>query len=446
MDTFEVETIEVGEIAPDAKLSNGEKLYRGRLRKSIKNVVVKIIPNQEFEDFKKRVNREIYAAKANERNQNVLSVEKIEVNTNDGQLYIAYEDFDHTLKNIVDDTLNKPIKQILLTATEGLMHFHDKKFVHRNIRPENIVIKEENSNYNGKIADLSMSKLLTDGKNVTISRDFSENGFSAPELINYFNIDQGNKKKSTNNSQRKKVTEKVDIFSMGVVYFYAFTEYHPFARDGRSLQQNICDKKFVPNFNTLKKSKSLSAVEVPLITNLIQKMIQYDPKKRPTIKQVLNHPFFWTDQRKVAFLTVTSQYIQGCDMEDKESMRAQCGPSYENWQENLDPKVQETLKEKRKYKNDVTELLRSLRNLPAHVNEKRNEDLRNFFNQYQNGVVGYFSEQYPYYFIDFYNYFIEYSSYDTLREFYCDCYVVGRYGTHKCNQIEAFCAFDWETN
>lgn len=316
---------------------------------------------EEFEEFKKRIDREFNAAKENERNQNVLSVEKIEINPEKTRAFIAYEDFDCTLENIVRNNLDKPIKQILLTATEGLMHFHEK-FVHRNIRPENIVIKDEKSGTNGKIADLSMSKLLTVAKKVTISRDFSKNGYSAPELINFFNIDKGNKKKTTNDSQRKKVTEKVDTFSMGVVYFYAFTGCHPFERDGKECQQNICDKKFIPNYNTLNKSK-LNAGEVPLLANLIKAMIQYNFKERPTIKQVLNHPFFWNNQHKIEFLTASSQYIQGCDKEDKEQMQAQCGPSYNNWQETLDEEVQKPLKEKRKYKDDVTELSRSLRNL-----------------------------------------------------------------------------------
>lgn len=327
-------------------------------------MVVKIVEIQELEEYKKRINREFHANKESERIQNVLSVEKIEENIEAGRSYIAYENFDYTLQNIINDSLQKPIKQILLTATKGLMRFHDKKFVHRNIRPENIVVQEESNEFDGKIADLSMAKPFTDG--VTISRDFSENGFSAPELINYFNIDQENRRKSGRKNQKEKVTEKVDVFSMGVVYFYASTGYHPFDRDGKSLQQNICDKKFVPNFNTLKKSKILNVGEVPLITNLIKAMIQYDPKNRPTIKQVLNHPFFWTDHQKREFLTVTSQFIQGCDKKDKELMHAQVGQSYVNWKENLDEKVLQTL-EKRKYGNDVTELLRSLRNLVSII-------------------------------------------------------------------------------
>jgi len=77
------------------------------------------------------------------------------------------------------------------------------------------------------------------------------------------------------------------------------------------------------------------------------------------------------------------------------------------------------------------------------VNEKNNEELRNFFNKHPNGVIGYFSELYPSCLNDFYNYFIKDSFYDTLRQFYCDCYVGSRYGTHKCKEIENFCAFDW---
>ena len=39
-------------------------------------------------------------------------------------------------------------------------------------------------------------------------------------------------------------------------------------------------------------------------------MIQKDPKKRYTIKDVLNHPFFWDEFRKLNFLQEFSDYIE----------------------------------------------------------------------------------------------------------------------------------------
>jgi len=42
-------------------------------------------------------------------------------------------------------------------------------------------------------------------------------------------------------------------------------------------------------------------------------MIQKDPKKRYTIKDVLNHPFFWDEFRKLNFLQEFSDYIESHD-------------------------------------------------------------------------------------------------------------------------------------
>lgn len=368
------------------------------MKNSIKDIVVKKIDMNEMAEFQKRMDREVKANKESERIKNVLNFEKIEFVKKSSICLIAYENFDYTLVNYVDkfihnknipgiSNINIPIKQILLTATEGLMHFHNKGFVHRNIDYENIVIVDEDGCSTGKIADLSMSKKLVDDK-ASISRDLSKNICSAPELIEFYKRNKTNKRKSTGENLGKKISKEIDVFSLGIVYFYALTGDHLFDREGSDVDKNICNSKFKPRLDSLQCSNVIKPWEVPLATSLIRCMVQRDPKMRPTIKYILNHPFFWSDQHKELFLFTSSQYIQGCGEKNsknedskenekisydsnyvntcqgKELMNIKYGTNYAKWYSNLenDDSIPEKIKRGIR-NNDPTELLRSLRNI-----------------------------------------------------------------------------------
>lgn len=55
-----------------------------------------------------------------------------------------------------------------------------------------------------------------------------------------------------------------------------------------------------------------------------------------------------------------------------------------------------------------------------------------------------FLRLYPSLLSDIFNYFIKFSSYDTLREFYCDCYLTQVNTEHQCKQKSEFIIYDWE--
>ncbi|KAL7012168.1 hypothetical protein ACKWTF_014664 [Chironomus riparius] len=300
------EEIEIGDlihnINPDKELSvEGNLIFHGRLKNTVsKDLIIKKIKKSEYSKYQERIDREVKATIESLKLKNVLNIEKIVESNNGEYCYIAYEHFTGTLATSIKTSL--PIKLILFTATEGLMHLHDKCFIHRNICPGNIVICEEDQQLVGKITDSSFSKCLSDDKQASISHDFSENSYSAPELIKLYD---------SNREFTGKVGDRVDVFSMGIVYFNALTEFNLFERDGKSVEKNILNDDFQPIYKTLNKSKFLKNYEVPLAEQLIKSMVQYDPNLRPTIKQVLNHPFFWSDDQKEYFLFVASQFIQG---------------------------------------------------------------------------------------------------------------------------------------
>jgi len=295
--------------------------------------------------------------------------------------FLAYQNFDYSLDNLVlgnvEQVSDMTITKILYTATKGLMKLHDSEIIHRNIQPENVVIFRKE----GKIAYHDLSKMVSNGKKVMISRDFSENDYSAPELIEIYKHNRANQKKAKGYTKEKNIADgfKVDIFSMGIVYFYALTGFHLFERYGKETKKNILKQNFDFDFKSLNNLKSLEPWRIPLAKQLIEAMVQYDPRNRPTVKQVLNHPFFWNNDQTEQFLKIASQYIQGCDNSDKEKISSKNVPGTETWDKDLEQGIRDHLakygsKSKNKsnkkvtlqqevYINPATDFLKQLRNL-----------------------------------------------------------------------------------
>lgn len=92
--------------------------------------------------------------------------------------------------------------KILVGTANGLAHLHNSfnpPIIHYNIKPSNILLDE---NYNAKISDFGLTKLVTKLDKHAISNRFqSAPGYAAPELA----------------CHSLRVTEKCDVFSFGVL-------------------------------------------------------------------------------------------------------------------------------------------------------------------------------------------------------------------------------------
>lgn len=329
----------------------------------MKKVIIKKVELQELELFRKRYDRVYQTGIDSQEITNVLNVEHIEQKIENDKLiyYITYKHFLYALNEFMDDknlANSSLIKHILCTATKGLMHFHDTNYVHRNIRPENIVICQNDSDYVGLIADISMSKPLTDDKKQTVSCKFPDDQYSAPELIIYDRMDKDAEKKATIERQKRKVTSKVDVYSMGMVYYYAVNEKgYPF---------NNRNNRKVPNVDVLKYSAFFkdALYEVPLAMQLIQSMLQQNPDKRPNDKNVLNHPFFWDNKKRIEFLSFASEYINSKDFQGNDVFndRNTFKTDYSEWKKILPLEVLKAMKKGGNFPDNVIGLLRALRN------------------------------------------------------------------------------------
>ena len=146
--------------------------------------------------------------------------------------------------------------------------------IHRDIKPENIMItnREKNGCLQVKLIDFGTAKIFEKGhqENKYVGSSY----YMAPEII------------------RRKYDEKCDLWSIGVIMYILLTGRPPFdGNDDDEILENV--KKGV--YDTY-------SYPYPLLSShskdLINKLLQYDPKKRISADQAIEHTWFKTAEFK----------------------------------------------------------------------------------------------------------------------------------------------------
>lgn len=270
--------------------------------------------------------------------------------------YIALDKFDTSLDQFVEfydkfPSLVSPargydVKDALCQITRGVQHLHSLKLVHRDIKPQNILVRPVKSNRalpDGQltpllfvISDFGLCKPLEDGPDSVFAATRTAagtTGWKAPELLvssrdavaaplasvesTQSTVSQPASKSVTASSTSdgpsgtiidppsgRRATKAIDIFSLGCVFFYVLTRgAHPFDRGGSPLARdlNIKDDKY----DTSLLRDSFVGYDYDA-DDLIMQMIMHNPKARPDTSGVLSHPYFWKVEHKLDFLCAVS--------------------------------------------------------------------------------------------------------------------------------------------
>lgn len=160
---------------------------------------------------------------------------------------------------------------------KGLKACHDVGVIHRDIKPQNLLLS---ACYQLKISDFGLSHLLKDLRdtaNETMKTQCGTRGFQAPELL-----------------KGERYTKACDIFSCGVVLFILLVGYRPFEHAWREDKwyKPMCEQK--PNeFWSIHNSVKLDDDSKELLNG----MLAYRPQRRLTLQECLKHK--WVAGRKV---------------------------------------------------------------------------------------------------------------------------------------------------
>ncbi|KAF8523781.1 hypothetical protein BU17DRAFT_74941 [Hysterangium stoloniferum] len=381
--------------------SQGTIVYEGSLQG--RAVAVKRL----LRDFVTIAAREVELLQESDDHPNVIRYYYKEFK--DGFLYIALELCPASLADIVErpDAFSAIAsvfdpKRGLAQITAGLQHLHMLKIVHRDIKPQNILVsRPKNGQHRMLISDFGLCKKLDVDQTSflpTVHGAMAAGtvGWRAPEILRGTGSTVSARSAGSAGAGAKptRLTKSVDIFALGCLFYYTLTGgSHPFG------------DRFEREGNILKGRMDLGALEqfgeegVEAV-HLISSMLDQDAKVRPDTTNCLIHPFFWTPARRLSFLQEASDVFEIMCRDPREAplIALETGAFDvvgNDWHTRLDRVFVENLGKFRKYDGrSVQDLLRALRNKKHHYQDLP-DHVKRHLGPLPEGFLGYFTRRFP---------------------------------------------------
>ena len=418
---------------------HGTMVYKGKF--GGRDVAVKRML-KEFYDI---ASHEVGLLQESDDHPNVIRY--FDKETAGGFLYIALELCPASLQDVIEKpschsqlipSSGLDMPNMLKQITSGLLYLHTLKIVHRDIKPQNILVSAPKLSLTNPsasapprllISDFGLCKKLEGDQNsfrATTAFAAGTSGWRAPELL----VDDDpnlppvsapidlSRVDTTNNSEplvvdpqtNRRATRAIDIFSLGCVFYYCLTQgSHPFDKDG----------KFMREANIVKGLYNLDSLGCMgdfqwEAKDLIGEMLSKNPKQRPDAEGILTHPFFWPPEDRLEFLCHVSDAFEHEKFEEDKRRRED--EYYESstslsYLEDYGPVIldeargdflralpgefKDTMAKQRKYKGDsVLDLLRALRNKKNHY-EDMPDNVKEKVGPLPAGYLGFWTRRFP---------------------------------------------------
>ncbi|XP_038851917.1 sensor for unfolded proteins in the ER ire1-like [Salvelinus namaycush] len=155
-----------------------------------------------------------------------------------------------------------------------------------------------------------------------------------------------------------------DIQVVGMLTYYILSGgHHPFGR-GPRCESNILDGQY-----------NLDHVADEVAKDLIEWMINEDPKKRPTVEETLDHPYFWDEERRVEYLRRIGNEKEVGKYSDADPKllealkQSAMERTFCQWKSKLPSDLIKKMDGRKPYPENMLGLLRFIRNLHEHYAE-----------------------------------------------------------------------------
>ena len=249
----------------------------------------------------KRIAREILIMKYCQH-ENIIPLFDVIIHLNKDQnnnrtvdVYIVMEKMDSDLQKIIaskQELSDEHYQFILYQMLRALYFLHSANIIHRDFKPSNVLINEDCT---VKLCDFGMSRGIKE-ENALLTEYVVTRYYRAPEVM----------------LSSHHYTKKIDVWSIGGAFAELLSKKFMFPGENYIAQikliidvlgtQDVKDldfisnssaKNFVMQFQNIPK-KNFSDIlkcENPLAVDLVEKMLVFNPDKRYSIEDCLNHPY-----------------------------------------------------------------------------------------------------------------------------------------------------------
>jgi mitogen-activated protein kinase 1/3 len=237
----------------------------------------------------------------NLRHENILRLLSGELN--EDKLKLEFEHVDYNLDQVISlsshSLTNDLTQYIFYQIVLGVSYLHSMNVQHLDLKPSNIFVKK---NMSIKIAGFGTAKptfIQEKDTPVLVKQDF----FTSPESI-------------LNNNKNEKCPFKADIWSIGCIFFELLNKKCRLGQKRHYLEllnlmmkligkpdktqlgfvKNECARDWIKhqkNYPKIQPSMYLENKKVPESSkHLLNQLLKFNPTERPSIDQILKHPYF----------------------------------------------------------------------------------------------------------------------------------------------------------
>ncbi|KAJ4201953.1 serine/threonine protein kinase, CMGC, CDC2/CDK sub [Fusarium falciforme] len=235
------------------------------------------------------------------RHVNIVALQEVMVEKND--CFMVFEYLSHDLTGLLNhpsfklDAAQK--KHLAKQMFEGLDYLHTRGVLHRDIKAANILVSNEGIL---KLADFGLARFYAKRHQLDYTNRVITIWYRSPELL----------------LGETKYTAAVDVWSAACVMVEIFARHAIFTGDGTELSQlekiynilgtptlqdwpNLVDMAWFELLRPTAKRKNVFGDKyrdkvTPAAFELLSAMFQYDPAKRPSASEVLQHPYFTKEE------------------------------------------------------------------------------------------------------------------------------------------------------
>ncbi|XP_021749180.1 receptor-like kinase TMK4 [Chenopodium quinoa] len=165
-------------------------------------------------------------------------------------------------------------RKIILHIAKGLAYLHEdcqKRIAHLDVKPQNVLLDQE---FNAKLSDFGLAKLMDKDQSYVLTQMRGTRGYLAPEWLG------------------RKITEKVDVYSYGVVVLEVIFERKNLDCSEEStlimqVKTKIEENKLLDLLDKCSEDMHQNFEDIEMAVKLAIWCLQIEPARRPSMSTVV---------------------------------------------------------------------------------------------------------------------------------------------------------------